>query len=71
MDVQKGIEEFQQAEKDLRGVVNGVDSGEAQLAQGFDLADFLESSSMYSFIISLSRFFTNGCISERIRLCWH
>lgn len=44
MDVQKGEEEFHQAEKDIRDMMNSGDEGESQFAQGFDLTSFLEST---------------------------
>jgi ABC-type multidrug transport system ATPase subunit/ABC-type multidrug transport system permease subunit len=43
VDVEKGIETFQQTEKDLRDILNAAEA-EAQFAQGFDLGAFLESS---------------------------
>ena len=64
MDVQRGIDEFHQAEKDIQVIVNGADGGEAQQALsanvdggGFDLSDFLDSSSMYTIHLSLAHFF--------------
>lgn len=47
VDVDKGLEVFEQTEKDLRDMLNSADEGESQLAKGFDLGRFLESSGKY------------------------
>jgi hypothetical protein len=55
VDVNKGIEEFQQAERDLSGIVNNPENSEgAQVLMGFDLSNFLNNSGMilFSFILS-------------------
>jgi hypothetical protein len=57
VDVQKGIEEFQQTEKELANILNAPDSGEAQ--KGFDLTEFLQSSSMPCFLTSFILIFLN------------
>lgn len=51
MDVEAGIKEFHKTEKDLRDMMNSGDAGEAQLAQAFDLGNFLENTSMLFLII--------------------